>query len=224
MIGAVDFSAGGHSSLKSLMCVFLCVVMCVFLCLTMRVFRGMFAGLCVCVCACFPGDQQFISLLQWRFSLQITRKVEMGLFQQPQLPSGALSTTNNCHFELQSLHFFILLDWFIFWCWPISAYLNLKLWCNSSMKNVHLKNPKRKKTSLLNTTALPQGLIWSISFSKLLATAFCIVLFKCFHIVCPKLHLAPTVNVQYRMLFILFSLCSFLLHLHYFDKKYWYFR
>lgn len=42
---------------------------------------------CVRVCSCFPGDQQFISLLQWRFffSLQITRKVEMGLSRQPQI-------------------------------------------------------------------------------------------------------------------------------------------
>ena len=49
----------------------------------------MFFSVCLtmCACLCFPGDQQFISLLQRRFffSLQITRKVEMGLSRQPQI-------------------------------------------------------------------------------------------------------------------------------------------
>lgn len=64
-------------------------VICVFLCVFDR------------VCVCFPADQHFISLLQWRFSLQITRKVEIAA----PTASGALIATYNCHFELRGLHF-----------------------------------------------------------------------------------------------------------------------
>lgn len=134
---------------------------CFSLCLTMLCVEWcLLACACVLVCvyACFPGDQQFISLLQWHFSLQITRKVEMGLFSGATTPSGALSTTNNCHFELQGLHFlFVSLDsWLIFLWWPISAYSDLKLWCNSLMKYVHLKKTQNvKKKQATETPQLP---------------------------------------------------------------------
>lgn len=70
--------SSGRSCVKAAICVFS-------VCLTMHARKGMLTGLCVCVCSPVSLAISSLSLLQWRFSLQITRKVEMGLSQQPQL-------------------------------------------------------------------------------------------------------------------------------------------
>lgn len=102
--------------------------------------------MCVCVCMCFSGDQQFISLHQWLFSLQITRKVEMGLSQQPQLrlehSSQLINVTLSCKgciFGLVCLliYFLVMTYFSLFSCWSSDATARWRM-CNA-------KNPKMLK-------------------------------------------------------------------------------
>lgn len=123
---------------------------------------------CVCVCVCFSCDQQFISLLQWPFFLlflqqQITRKVEMGLSEQPQLRAAH---------SLQLITVTLSLEGCTFsshWCLdsflgddPFQLVSASKLGCNSLLTDVHVKQKNKpqnvKKHKPLHTTSLSSGL------------------------------------------------------------------
>lgn len=108
----------------------------------------------VCVCSPVSLAISSLSLLQWRFSLQITRKVEMGLSQQPQLrvenSSQLITVTRSsqgCIFKKKKSH--CSLSLFIFW-WPILARLTVEAqmqYCDKEPVSKNTWNEKKKKKS-----------------------------------------------------------------------------
>lgn len=139
------------------------------LCLTMRMCVEGCSLACVCVHACFPSDQQLISLLQWRFSLQITRKVKICLSQQQQLRVERSTVTLGCEgciFDLIGpLIYFLVMTYFsLFSCWR--SYMPAQ-WGTCVQKTYNAKK------SLLSQTPHPSLRVWFdlYPFLKFLATA-----------------------------------------------------